>query len=160
VGATCQRRFPPPRAHSLPLSAQWGQDVAASCLRPRAPSSLSASRARFARHQTVALARPLSLSLAAPWDPPVSSAFPAPRRGPACSFAHVAGILGHVARPHPNPFLSTARARTHSPIPFCIALLSLALCPRRSASPETRARRAGLLARRRPRQATPSSAPR
>jgi hypothetical protein len=131
VGPGCRRRFPSP-AH---------------------PSSLSALRARFARHRAVAPACPLSLSRCAV-GPPVSSTFPAPRRGPAR--AHSRTSPAHA----PSSFLSTARAHTHFPIPFHIALPSLELCPRRSASPETHARRAGLLARRRSRQATPSSAPR
>jgi hypothetical protein len=57
-------------------------------------------------------------------------------------------------------FLSTARTRTHFPASFHAALLSLALCPRRSTSPETHACLPGHLAHRRPRQATPSSATR
>jgi hypothetical protein len=102
-----------------------------------------------------------TLPLAAPWDPPVSSAFPAPTvdqhtRTRARSPSNSATLPAHAAQ----LLLSTARARTHFPIPFCIVSLSLALCPRCSASPETRARHAGHLARRRPRQATPSSASR
>jgi hypothetical protein len=61
---------------------------------------------------------------------------------------------------HPRSFLSTARARTRSPVPFCTASPSLALCPRRSASLETRARCASRPVHQKPHQATPSSTPR
>jgi hypothetical protein len=123
---------------------------------PTRPSSLSALRARSTRRRAVApCARSLPrcvvglpyqfcLPRASPWTSARTRARrrnPRPRRPPT-----------------PHPFLSTARARTHFPIPFHIALLPLALCPCRSASLVTRARRAGLLARRRPRQVTPSSA--
>jgi hypothetical protein len=40
----------------------------------------------------------------------------------------------------PSSFLSPARACTHSPASFHVAPLSLALCPRRPTSPETRVR--------------------
>ena len=67
---------------------------------------------------------------------------PRPRRLPTC----------------PNFFFSTARTRTNCPVPFRTASLSLALCPRCSASPDIRARRVGHLARQTPRQAAPSFA--
>jgi hypothetical protein len=89
-------------------------------------------------HRAIPSARPLPL--AAPWDRPVSSTFPTPRRGPtrAHSRTHTE-IPDHVARPrNPAPFFSIARTRTHSPVPFRASSLYLALCPRRSTSLDTR----------------------
>jgi hypothetical protein len=129
VGPGCRRQLPPPSR----------------------PSSLSASRAHFARHQVVAPACPLSLSLHR--GTPCQLRLPRARtraRSPKSS----AMTPAHV----PSSFLSLALTR--SPVPFRTAPPSLALCPRRSASPETRAHRAGHLAHRRPHQATLSSAPR
>jgi hypothetical protein len=127
---------------------------------PSRPFSLSALRARFARHRAVAPARPLSLSLRR-GTPPISSAFPAPVVDQRARIrAHLPESSATSPAHAPSSFFRLARARTRSPVPVRTASPSLALCPRRSASPKTRARRADHLARRRPCQATPSSAPR
>jgi hypothetical protein len=103
VGPGCRRRFPSPAR----------------------PSSLSALRARSTRHRAIA---PCARSL-----PRCAVGFPCqfrlPRAPPwtsARALAHVAGILGHVARPRPQTLFSTARARTHFPVPFHTAPPSLA----------------------------------
>jgi hypothetical protein len=101
---------------------------------------------------------PFSLSLR---RGPALSAPPSPRPPwtSARALTHVAGILDHDASPRaPAPFLSPAHAHTHSPASIRTAPPSLALCSRRQTSPETRASLLGHLARRRPRQATLSSA--
>jgi hypothetical protein len=145
VGSTCQRWFLP---HALSLSPSLCP-VGPGCRHrlpslarrflylPRGPTSSA--------HRAVPSVRPLPL--AAAWDRPVSFAFPAPRHGPKRVHSRThAEIPGHVARPRtPSSFLSTARTRTRSPVPFRASSLSLALCPRRSTSPETHARRAGHL---------------
>jgi hypothetical protein len=137
VGPRCRRRFLRPRA---PLPSL-----------PRGPGSPVAEP----------LLRAFALSLSLRRGPPLSA--PPSSRSPwtsAHALAHVVRILGHNARPRaPAPFLSLARARTHSPAPFHAVPLLLVLCPRCPTLPETRARLPGHLARRRPRQATPSSAP-
>jgi hypothetical protein len=136
VGPGCRRQLPPPSR----------------------PSSLSASQARFAKHRVVAPARPLSL--AASWDP-CQLHLPRAHRGPARAHSRTFAESSATSLAHaPSSFLSPAHARTRSPVPIHTASPSLALCPRRSASPETRAHRAGHLARQRPRQATLSSTPR
>jgi hypothetical protein len=140
----------------LSRSLPSGPKLSALVSSPARPSSLSALRARFASHRAVAPARLLSPSLCC--GPPLSVP-PTPR--PPWTSAHVARILGHDARPcAPAPFLSPTHAHTHSLASFHAAPLSLALCPRRPTSPETRACLPGHLAHRRPCQATPSSAPR
>jgi hypothetical protein len=152
--------FPRALTLSLSLSLPSGARLSRRFPSPARPSSLSASRARFARRRVVA-PRTLALSLSVSWAPPVSSAFPVPRRGPAPAHSHTSPESSTMSPAHaPSSFLSTGRARTQSPVPFCTTSLSLALCPCRSTSPETHARRTGLLARWRPRQANPSSAPR
>jgi hypothetical protein len=80
------------------------------------PSSLSALRARFARRRVVA-PHTRSLSLAARGTP-ISSAFPAPRRGRACALADVAGILGHVGRPRPQPIFEHCSRPLSLPCPI------------------------------------------
>jgi hypothetical protein len=76
VSATCEQSFPPPRAHSLPLSAQWGQVVGTGCPRLRVPLPLCL--VGLLRQTPNHYPRAPALSLAAPWEPPISSAFPAP----------------------------------------------------------------------------------
>jgi hypothetical protein len=73
----------------------------------------------------------------------------------ACALAHVAGFLGHDARPHtqlssysPASAPRTPLASFHTPSP------SMMLCPRRQPPPETRARVPGHPAYRRPLQAS------
>jgi hypothetical protein len=76
------------------------------------------------------------------------------------TLTHVAGILGHVALPTPQ-LLFEPRPCPHSiPASFHVVPLPLALCSRRQTSPKTRACLSDHLARRRPRQATPSFVPR
>jgi hypothetical protein len=148
-----------PCALSLPLYAQWGRAVGASCLRPRAPLPLclAGPPCQCAKPlppcaHSLSLRRGTALSAPPSPRPPWTSTRaltracrdPRPRRLPT----------------HPSSFLSTARARTRSPVPFRTASPSLALCPRRSTSPVNRACRASRPARQKPRQATPSSAPR
>jgi hypothetical protein len=148
-----------PRAPTLSLSLPSGVRLSAPVSiahSPLFPLCLAGSLRQTPSHYPCAP----TLSLATPWDRPASPAFPAPvvdQRAPSRTFV---GILGHVARPCPQLLLSTAHTRTLSPIPFRTTSLSLALYPRRSASPETRAHRAGHPTHRKPRQATPSSAPR
>jgi hypothetical protein len=108
------------------------------------------------RRRVVPSARPLPL--AAPWDRPVSSAFPTPMDQHARTHARTPRSLATSPAHAPSFFLSTAHTCTRSPVPFRASSLSLALCPCRSTSPETRARRAGHLAHRKPCQANPSSA--
>jgi hypothetical protein len=86
---------------------------------------------------------------------------PRARRGPASAHSRTSpGSSATSLCPRPSSFLSPARARTHSHASFHAVPPSLALCSHRQTSPETRARLPGHLARRRLRQATPSSAPR
>jgi hypothetical protein len=93
-----------PHAFPLPLSAQWGQLVGASCFPPPRPFSLSASRARSARRRAVDPCAP-SLSLR---RGPSLSVPPSPRLRWTSerALAHVARILGHVALPTPQLLLS------------------------------------------------------
>jgi hypothetical protein len=86
---------------------------------------------------------------------------PRARRGPASTHSRTSpGSSATSLCQRPSSFLSPARARTHSPASFHAVPPSLALCPRRQTSSETCARLLGHLARRRSRQATPSSTPR
>jgi hypothetical protein len=76
--ASCQRQFSLTRALPLSLSAQWGQPIGASFLRPFALSlslslSLSVPRAQFASAEP--LHPRVLFSLSAPWACLVSSAF-------------------------------------------------------------------------------------
>jgi hypothetical protein len=70
---------------------------------------------------------PLSLSLSrCAVGPPVSSAFPAPRRGPARAHSRTSLESSATSPAHaPSSFLIPACARTHFPVPFCTASLSL-----------------------------------
>jgi hypothetical protein len=147
-----------PRALTLSLSLPSGARLSAPLAFARAPLSPSASLARLVSAPSRYPHAPaLSRCVV---GPPISSAFPAPAVDKRAHSHTFVGILGHVARPRPQLFLSTAHAHTHIPVPFHVASLSLSLCRRHSTSPETRACRAGHPARRKPRQVTPSSAPR
>jgi hypothetical protein len=148
-----------PCALSLPLSAQWGRAVGASCLRSRIPLPLCLMGPPRQRIEPLPPCdRPLSLRRGTTLLAPSS---PRPRWTNTRALAHACQDLRPRRPPtHPSSFLSTTRARTRSPVPFRTASPSLALCPRRSASPETLARRASRPVRRKPRQTTPSSAPR
>jgi hypothetical protein len=95
-------------------------------------------------------------------DPPYQFRPSHPRRGPTRAHSRTSPEFSATTPTHvPQlPLMSPARARTHSPASFRTVPPSLALCPRRQTPPETRASFPGHPARRRPRQATPSSAPR
>jgi hypothetical protein len=83
------------------------------------------------------------------------------RRGTARAHSRPSPVTSAMSSARPSqPFLSTTRTRTPFLASFHAASLSLALCPHCPTSPETLARLPGHPARRRPRQATPSSAPR
>jgi hypothetical protein len=158
VGATCHRQFLP-RGLSLSLSLPSRARLSAPVLFARVPLF------------PLGFAGPLYQT---PSRCPVCSLFPSLGHGPPLSVppsprpdveqrAHsrTSPESSATSPAHaPSSFFSTARAHTHSLVPFHTAPLPLVLCPRRSASPETHARRVGLLARRRPRQATSSSVPR
>jgi hypothetical protein len=142
---------------SLPLAAQWGRAVDAGSFAPvpLLPLCLVGLVRQSLSHYPAC-----SPSLSLRRGPPVSAPpSPRPPWTSARALAHVTGILGHDARPRaPAPFLSPACVHTNSPASICTAPPSLALYSRRQTTPETRARLPGHLARRRPRQATPSSA--
>jgi hypothetical protein len=107
------------------------------------------------------LPRALVLSLSASWASPVSSTLPAPAVDQrARTRARRRNPQPRHPPTRPSSFLSPARARTHSPASFHAAPLLLALYPRCPTSSKTRVRLPSHPARRRPRQATPSSAPR
>jgi hypothetical protein len=94
VRPSCRRRFPSPAR----------------------PSSLSASRARFASRRVVApCAR--SLSLSAPWASPVSFAPPRLSWTSARALTHVAGILGNDARPCAPALFLAPPAPALTPLP-------------------------------------------
>jgi hypothetical protein len=78
-----------PRALTLSLSLSSGARM--SALVPFARAPLFPLPCEPTLPDVKSLPHALALSLDAPWAPPVSSAFPAPRREPAR--AHVAGIL-------------------------------------------------------------------
>jgi hypothetical protein len=88
----CSVHFP------LPLSAQWGQLVGASCFPPALvfPLYLAGpfcqTLSRCPAHPSLSLCRGPSLSAPPSPRPPWTS---------ECALAHVAGILGHVALPMP-----------------------------------------------------------
>jgi hypothetical protein len=143
-------------SHSLPSGAELSAPVPLACA-PLFPlflmGPLYQAPSRFPRAPV--------LSLSAPWACAVSFALPAP------AVDHRARTRARRRDPRPRrpptrpcPFLSPARACTHSPASFHIVPLPLALCSCRQTSPETHASLHGHLARRRPRQASPSSAPR
>jgi hypothetical protein len=83
-------------ALSLSRSLPSGADLSAPVSSPTRPSSLSASRAWFASCRAVAPRVPFSFSTL--WACPVRSPPPSPWTG-ECALAHVAGFLGHDARP-------------------------------------------------------------
>jgi hypothetical protein len=90
----------------------------------RAPLALSSSRARLVSTPSC-FPRVLALSLAAPLDPPINSAFPAPRRGLAHAPSRTLAMIPvHIARPRPQlPF--EHRPHPHSlpcPISHSLAL--------------------------------------
>jgi hypothetical protein len=162
TGSTHQRWFPSPRTLSLPLSTQWAWAVGVGCLRPCAPLPFLPHGPALSVCRTVTLARPLYLSLrhgTALSAPPSSR--PPWTNTRALAHARQDPWPRHPPT-HPSFFLSSARARarTRSPVSFRTASPSLALYSRRSASPETHARRASHPVPRKPRQATPSSTPR
>jgi hypothetical protein len=123
-------------------STQWGRCVGASFPRPRTPFPLCLVGPPR-QHAEPFPSRPLPL--AAPWDPPVSSAFPAPHCGLARAHARMPRSPTTSTAHAPSSLLSTACTRTSFSTPFCASSPSLALCPCRSASPETRARRCNAL---------------
>jgi hypothetical protein len=146
-------------ARSLPPSLYLvGPGCRCRFLRPHAP--LPSLPCGPALPGVDPLPRALALSLAAPWASYVSFAFPVP----AVDQRTRTRARRQDPRPRRPPsrhssFLSTPRTRTHSPISFHAAPLSLALCPRRSTSPETHAHLSDHPARRKPRQATPELRP-
>jgi hypothetical protein len=149
-GGFFPRALPPPLP--LPSGAALSAPIALAC----PPLSLSTLRARLVGAMSrfprapvpscCAVGPPCQLRLHS--DPPWTSAHahrdPWPRRLPMC----------------PSSLLSSARIRTRSPAPFRASSPSLALSSRCSASPEFRAHCAGHPTRQKPRQATPSFAPR
>jgi hypothetical protein len=141
----------------LSPSAQWGRSVGASCPRPRAPLPLCLVGPL---RQRAKLFPPRARSLLLRRGTPLSAP-PSPRPAVdqhARTHARTPRSLATSPAHAPQLLFSTARTRTRSLVPFHIVSLPLALYPRRSTSPETRARRAGHLARQKPRQATPSFA--
>jgi hypothetical protein len=144
---------------TLALAAQWGQSVGASCF-TRVSLFFLCPVGPFCQALSRCPARPFSLSLCAVGLP---CQLRPPRAHRELASAHSRTSPGSSATslcPCPQPFLSPTRARTHSPASFHAVPPSLALCSRRQTSPKTRARFLVHLARRRARQATPSSAPR
>jgi hypothetical protein len=147
---------PLPLTLSLSLSAQWGQPVGASFLRPFAPS-LSLSCGPRSQVTEPLPRAPLS-SLSAPWARPVSSA-PFALTVDRRVRTRARRRISRPRRPptRPAPFLEPRQCPAHNPRHIS---LSFTLCPHRQPPPpETRARVPGHPARRRPLQATPSSAP-
>jgi hypothetical protein len=167
ASAAPDRRTPPVGASlprtllslSLSLAAQWGQAVTLVpfARMPLFPLCLAGS-VRQSSSRCPMHSPSLSLRRGPPLSAPPSLRLPWTS---AHALAHVAGILGPDARPRTlAPFLSPARTPTHSPASFRKAPPSLALCSRRPTSLETRAHIPCQPARRRPRPATQSSAPR
>jgi hypothetical protein len=137
VGPGCRRRFPRSRALLLSLLCRPAMPVVKPLPQRARPLSLYA----------VGLRCKLRL--------------PRARRGLARAHSRTSPGTSATSSAHASQlFLSTARTRTHFPASFHAAPLSLALCPRRPTSLETHARHPDHPAHRRPRQATPSSAPR
>jgi hypothetical protein len=156
------RRIGSPLSRLLPLSRSLpsGADLSAPVSSPARPSSLSLSR------------RPGSPVVEAL---PHASPFLSLRCGPSMSVPPPAALAVdrrvrtrarcRISQPRcpptrPAPFLEPRQCPALAPASFYAASPSLALCPRRRQPPETRALVPGHLARRRPRQASPSSAPR
>jgi hypothetical protein len=136
VGSGCRCRFLCPRAPLPSLSLGPSSQVAEPL--PRAPH----------------------LSLCAV-GLPCQLRPPRARHRPASAHSRTSpGSSAMSLCPRPSSFLSPTHARTHSLASFHAVPPSLALYSRRQTLPETRACLPGHLARRRPRQATPSSAPR
>jgi hypothetical protein len=145
------------RALPLSLSAQWGRPVGASFLRLLALSlSLYVSRARFASAEP--LPPRVLFSLSASWACLVSSVF-------------FALIVDRRVRTRARRRVSRPRRPPTRPTPILEPRQCLALAPRLishtlvlshalPSPPETRARVPDHPAHRRPRQASPSSAPR
>jgi hypothetical protein len=139
VGPTCRRRFLHPCASPLSLPRGPGSPVAEPL--PRVSPFLPMRRG------------PSLLVLPSPRPPWTGE----------CAPVHFTGFLGHDAHPRAQlPSLSPASAPHYPPPPasFHAAPTSLALCPCRQQSPETRVHVPGHPARWRPRQTSPSSAPR
>jgi hypothetical protein len=155
VGSTYQHQFPLSRALSPSLCL-----VRPVCRHrlpsPPRPRSISISWAR----PVSIMSRSLHAPVLSRYDvgPPCQLRLP---REPSWTSAH--------ARREPQPcrlstrpssLLSTTRTRSLLPTSFRASSLSLALCPRCSRLPETRARCAGRPAYQKLRQAIPSSIPR
>jgi hypothetical protein len=151
VSFPCTLSFP--LSLPLPSGARLSASVACS---PARPSSVSASRARF-----VSAMNRFLHALATPRcavGPPCQFC---PPREPSWTSAHARRGPQPCRLPmHPSSLLSTANTRTRSPASFRASSPSLALCSRRSASPEFRARRAHRPARQKQHQVTSSSIPR
>jgi hypothetical protein len=147
------------RALPLLLAAQWDQPIGSSFPSLVRPLSLSLSRgpgspppSRCPRASPLALRRGPALAVSPSSRPLWTS---------ACALAHVAGFIGHDARPRAQlPFLEPRQCPTHTPRLTSLDFTSLVLCPRRQPPPKTRAPVPDHLARRRPLQASLSSAPR
>jgi hypothetical protein len=169
--ATPERRTPPvganlPRALLslfLSLAAEWGRDVGAGSLRSSAPlpslprgPALPDTEPLPPRAHSLSLSLSLSLcavGLRCQLRPPRA------RRGPARTHSRTSPESSATMNPTRPSSLFEPRPRPHSlPASFRTVSPSLALCSCRQTSPETCVRLPGHLARRRPRQATPSSA--
>jgi hypothetical protein len=148
------------RALPLSLAAQWGRPIGASFLRPFALSLSLCLAGPVRQCRAVAPARPL-FSLCA--RGPALSVPPSPLSPwtGECALTHVAGFLGHDARPCAQlPFLEPRQCPAQTLASLRSTSSSLALCPCCQPPSETRARIPGHPARRRPLQASPSSTPR
>jgi hypothetical protein len=119
-----------PRPHTRALSHSPSHYPVGSTCRRRSPPHAHRLSLTHGPHLS---ARPLvrSTALADPWDRLVSSTLPANRRGPTCTHAE---IPGHIACPH-TPFEHRPH-HTVCPASFNASSPSLALCSRRSHSPE------------------------
>jgi hypothetical protein len=159
--APSDRRTPPvsgnspSRAPSLPRSLPSGASLSAPVFFPALPLSLSRGPGPLVAEP---LPRTLLSPLSAPWTLPVSSALAVDRRvrTRACH---------RISRPRrpptrPAPFLEPRQCPAHTPyLISCSFALSRAL-PTPLAAVRDPCPRSGHLARRRPLQASPSSAPR
>jgi hypothetical protein len=166
-----------PRARLPPLTGGPHLSVPVSCACPL--SLTHYPKGPICRHRFPSPARSLSLSLSrGPGSPvaeplPRASPFLSLRRGPvlsvppssrspwigACALAHAAGFLDHDARPRAQLSSYSPAGAPHTPLTsFRTLSPSLALYPRRQPPSETRTHVPGHPARRRPLQASPSSA--